>query len=111
MGLSGQIFKLGDKILRCSQSRGGTPHIPIEGIWSDIQARVGTLHKIPRRLRSRRGETPHIPIEGIWSDGQTRGGDTAHGNAFRCLFLGWDTAHDNCEDVHTKVGTLQMKMY
>ena len=24
------------------QVGGGTPHIPIEGIWSDIQARVGT---------------------------------------------------------------------
>ena len=38
----------------CKAGRGGTPHIPIEGIWSDIQSRVG---------RSRRG-TPHIPVEG-----------------------------------------------
>ena len=43
---------------------GGTPHIPIEGIWSDIQARVGTPHKILRCLRSKGGGTPHIPIEG-----------------------------------------------
>ena len=34
---------------------GGTPHIPIEGIWSDIQARVGTPHKILTCLRSKGG--------------------------------------------------------
>ena len=42
---------------------GGTPHIPIEVIWSDVQTRVGTPHKILRCLRSRGGGTPHIPIE------------------------------------------------
>ena len=38
-------------------------HIPIEGIWSDIQARVGTLHTILRYKRSKGGASPHIPIE------------------------------------------------
>ena len=38
--------------------------IPIEGIWSDIQARVGTLHTILRYKRSKGGGgSPHIPIE------------------------------------------------
>ena len=27
------------------QRGGGTPHIPIEVIWSDVQTRVGTPHK------------------------------------------------------------------
>ena len=26
--------------------QGGTPHIPIEVIWSNVQTRVGTPHKI-----------------------------------------------------------------
>ena len=30
-------------------------------------------------------------------------------NAFRLSFWGGDTAHNNCEDVHTRVGTLHIK--
>ena len=50
MGLSGQMMKIGwghrTKNSDVGNARGGTPHISIEGIWSDIQARVGTPHKI-----------------------------------------------------------------
>ena len=71
----------------CKAGMRGTPHIPIDGIWSDIQSRVGTPHKILRCLRSRGGEsplgTPHIPIEGIWSDIHSRVG-TPH-KILRCL--------------------------
>ena len=53
----------------------GTPHNPIRDIWSDVQTRVGTPHKILRCLRSRGGRgTPHIPNEVMWSDVQTRVG-------------------------------------
>ena len=68
---------------------GGTPHIPIEYILSNLYIRVGTLQKILRYLRSR-GGTPHIPIDGIselgWDTAQDykmflkQGGDTAHSN-------------------------------
>ena len=34
------------------QMGGGTPHILIEVIWSDVQTRVGTPHKI-LRIKSR----------------------------------------------------------
>ena len=35
---------------------GGAPHIPFEGIWSNIQTKVGTPHQIgAARLRSRVG--------------------------------------------------------
>ena len=46
-------------------------HIPILDIWSDVQTRVGTPHKI---LREAGGGTPRIPIEIIWSDVETRVG-------------------------------------
>ena len=43
------------------QEGGGTPHIPIEGIWSDIQARVGTPHKILKCWKIRGGHrTYHL---------------------------------------------------
>ena len=80
------------QILKCFRDRGGTPHIPIEGIWSYVKTKVGTPHKIPvegiwsndqirvgtqhkilRCFRSR-GGTPHIPIEGIWSYVKTKVG-------------------------------------
>ena len=36
--------------------KGGTPHIPFEGIWSNVQTKVGTPHQIgDARLRSRVG--------------------------------------------------------
>ena len=38
------------------RGRGGTPHIPFEGIWSDVQTKVGTPHQVgAARLRSRVG--------------------------------------------------------
>ena len=63
------------------QEGGGTPHIPIEGIWSDIQSRVG---------RSRRG-TPHIPVEG---KNPVRGVGTPH--IKYKYYRGGDTAHIMC---------------
>ena len=72
---------------------GGTLYNPIWDIWSDVQTRVGTPHKILRCLRSR-GGTPHIPIWDIWSDVQTRVG-TQHIS----IKVIWS-------DVHTRVGTL-----
>ena len=65
----------------CKAGRGGTPHIPIEGIWSDIQSRVG---------RSRRG-TPHIPVEG---KNPVRGVGTPH--IKYKYYRGGDTAHIMC---------------
>ena len=50
---------------------GETLHIPIDVMWSDVQNRVETLHKILECLRTR-GGTPHITILGIWSDVQTK---------------------------------------
>ena len=32
------------------KQRGGTPHIPIEVMWSDVQTRVGTPHKALEQL-------------------------------------------------------------
>ena len=49
---------------------GGTPHIPIKDIWSDVQTRVGTPHKTLRYFRSR-GWTPHIPFEGTITENTT----------------------------------------
>ena len=40
---------------RCLRIRGGTPHIPIWIIWSDVITRVGTPHKILRYFWSRGG--------------------------------------------------------
>ena len=34
------------------EAEGGTPHIPIWNIWSNVQTRVGTPHKI-LRIKSR----------------------------------------------------------
>ena len=53
---------------------GGTPHIPNWDIWSDLQTRVGTPHKILRCLRGIGVGTTHIPIKVIWSNVQTRVG-------------------------------------
>ena len=44
---------------------GGTPHIPIEGIWSDIQSSVrGDTAQNSKMLEKQGGGTPHIPVEG-----------------------------------------------
>ena len=46
------------KILKCLRNigGGGTPYIPFEGIWSNVQTNVGTPHQIgAARLRSRVG--------------------------------------------------------
>ena len=53
---------------------GGTPHISIWVIWSDVQTWVGTPHKILRCLSSKGGGTLHILFEGIWLDIQIRVG-------------------------------------
>ena len=50
------LARLTSELIICFRIRwGGTPHIPIWDIWSDVQTRVGTPHKILRCLRSRRG--------------------------------------------------------
>ena len=85
---------------------GWTPHI----LWSDVQTRVGILHKILRCLRSNGGgDTAHSNIN-IWSDGQTRVGTTHI--ILKCLRSrgeGGGTPHipfeDIWSDVQTKVGT------
>ena len=43
-----------DRLRRRTTLRGG------DNIWSDVQNRMGTLHKILRCLRSRGGRTPHM---------------------------------------------------
>ena len=57
------MFKLGwghrTKNSEVCNAGGGTPHTPIEGILSNIQARVGTPHKILKCWITR-GGTPHI---------------------------------------------------
>ena len=57
------MFKLGwghcTKFYAVVEAEGGTPHIPIWNIWSNVQTRVGTPHKILRCLRSRGGDTAH----------------------------------------------------
>ena len=48
------------------EKQGGTLHILFEGIWLDIQIRVGTPHKVLRCLRIRAGagggSTPHYTV-------------------------------------------------
>ena len=61
------------------EKQGGTPHIQFQDIWSDVQTKVGTLH---RCLRSR-GGTPHIPIEGIWLEQESPYGRWAGGRFFQ----------------------------
>ena len=67
------MFKLGWDTAQNTQmfgkQGGGTPHIPIEGIWSDIQARVGTPHKIRKKENQSRswvggGWVARFPIVG-----------------------------------------------
>ena len=41
------------------KQRGGTPHITIEVIWSNVQTRVGTPHKV----------LEHVEEPGGWVDG------------------------------------------
>ena len=66
-------------------------YIPIEGFWSYVQTRMGTLHKILRCLRSN-GGTPHIRNLVIWSEVQTKVG-TSH-KVLQCFrSQGGDTAH------------------
>ena len=54
-GTSGRMFKLGwghrttfngGRVGLEFEKQGGTPHIPIEDIWLDIQTRVGAPHTI-----------------------------------------------------------------
>ena len=46
--------------------------MPIEVIWSEVQTKVGTPHKLLRCFRSRGGRgRPHIPLEGIRLDIRT----------------------------------------
>ena len=56
-------LRLTTELIRRLRIRGGAPHIPIEVIWSEVQTRVGTPHKILRCFRSIGGGAPHIPIE------------------------------------------------
>ena len=83
------------------QAQLGVPHSKIH---VELARLITELNKC---LRSRRWKPLYIPIEGIWSDVQTRVG-TPHMkiNAFRLLFWGGDTAHNNCEDVHPMVASL-----
>ena len=43
----------------------GTPHVPFKVIWSDVQTRVGTPHKVLRCFRSQGGNrTFHLRLSG-----------------------------------------------
>ena len=56
------------KLTRCLKSRrGDTSHIPVEGIWSDVQTRVGTPHmkKNAFRLSFFDADTAHNNCEDV----------------------------------------------
>ena len=44
----------------------GTPHITIEVIWSDVQTRVGTPHKIEFFLEKGGRGAQHIHFDVMW---------------------------------------------
>ena len=54
IGTYGQMFKVGWDTAQNSRmfekQEGGTPHIPIEVIWSEVQTRMGTLHKLREQM-------------------------------------------------------------